>query len=132
MTKSDENLLVDYRTLKPKMTPERIAARAALRKANALAADPNKDYTYLVSFMSTGSEAQCTLEEAARLVGLSASSLRAHVSKDTWYSRSTLNESKVMDIAEVCRCHSTGEPRVHKADFLKKQRQEQETRKRVY
>lgn len=119
---SEENLLVDYRTIKPKMTPERIAARAELRKANALAKDPDKDYTYIVSFMGCGSWQQCTLEEAAKLVRLSANSLRAHVSKDTWYSRTTDNEFGVTDIAEVCRCHSNGEPRVPKAEFLKKHR----------
>lgn len=129
---STENLLIDYRTVKPKMTPERIAARAELRRKNALMADPNKDYTYLVSFMGSGSEAQCTLEEAAKIVGLSANSLRAHVSKDTWYSRNVLNESKAMDIAEVCRCHSTGEPRISKAEFLKSRKEKLGTKNRTY
>lgn len=112
---SEENLLIDYRTIKPKMTQEQLEARA-------LARDPDKDYTYIVSFMGCGSWQQCTLEEAAKLVRLSANSLRAHVSKDTWYSRTTDNEFGVTDIAEVCRCHSNGEPRVPKAEFLKKHR----------
>lgn len=119
---SEENLLIDYRTIKPKMTQEQLEARA-------LARDPDKDYTYLVSFMGCGSEQQCTLEEAAKLVRLSPKSLLVYVSKDVWYSRTTDNEFGVTDIAEVCRCYPNGEPRVPKAEFLKKHRARLETKR---
>lgn len=123
--KSTEDLLVDYRTLKPKMTAEALEARK-------LARDPNKDYTYLVCFMSIESEEQCTLEEAAKIVKLSPNSLRAHVSKNIWYSKAMENKFGVDDIVEVCRCHPTGEPRVPKKKFIADKKASNETKRLDY
>jgi len=121
LVNSTDDLFIDYRTVKPRMSAEKLEARAEA-KAN----------TYLVSFMGTGSVEQCTLEEAAKLVRLSPMSLRGYVSKNIWYSRTTDNEFGNTDIAEVCRCHSNGEPRVPKQEFLKKRQEELGKKKRVY